>query len=76
LERESEIINERQKELVNTKQIDDFTPLHYACHRGNLEIVKILLSFGAEVSASSKNGVTCLHLACVSGNLDLVKYLL
>ena len=75
-ESNKEHIFERQKELVNSKQQDDFTTVLYACHRGNLEILKLLVSFGGDVRASSRNGVTCLHLACVSGNLDVVKYLL
>lgn len=66
----------KQRELVNAVQIDCFTPLHYACHRGNLKILKLLVSYGGDVHATSKNGVTCLHLASVSGNLEVVKYLL
>ncbi len=65
-----------QESLVNVCQNDNFTPLHYACHRGNLSILKLLISFGGDITARSKNGVSCLHLACVSGNLDLVKYLI
>ena len=61
---------------MNIAQIDNFTPLHYACHRGNLSILKLLISYGGDITQTSKNGVTCLHLACVSGNLELVKYLI
>ena len=57
-------------------QLDNFTPLHYACHRGNLKILKLLLYYEGSLHTASRNGVTCLHLACVSGNLELVKYLI
>lgn len=56
--------------------MDLFTPIHYACHRGNLKILKLLLEYDGSLHTASRNGVTCLHLACVSGNLDLVKYLI
>ena len=39
-------------------------------------MIKLLVSFGGEVSATSTNGVSCFHLACVSGNLEVVKYLI
>ena len=66
---------QRRRELVNTKQIDNFSPVHYACYRGNLAMLQLLISHGGDVLVKSKNGVTCLHLACVSGNLDVVKLL-
>lgn len=64
-----------QKELVNSIQDQKFSPLHYACHRGNLQMAQLLLDYGADLHATSEKGVTCLHLAAVSGNLSLVKYL-
>jgi len=76
MEEEEETIWQKKMELVNARQIDDFTPVHYACHRGNLKILELLLANGGDLQATSKNGVTCLHLACVSGNLELVKFLL
>lgn len=76
VEKMAEIL-QKQSELVNAKQASDFTPTHYACHRGNLRMLKLLLLFGADLYATSKNGVTCLHLACcVSGSLELVKFLI
>lgn len=76
IEKESVLISQKQKELVNSKQLDEFTPALYACHRGNLDMLKLLMLYGADVRSMSRNGVTCLHLACVSGSLDVVKYLL
>ena len=48
---------------INTKNDQGNTPLHFACLTGNLEIVKILLSFDKSfstvsgVSGSSQSGV-------------------
>lgn len=69
-------IRDLQKQLSNVQQNDNFTPVHYACHRGNLPILKLLLQYDGDIHSTSKNGVNSLHLACVSGNLDLIKYLI
>ena len=61
---------------VNIAQNEDFTPVHYACHKGNFEILQYLLEQGGDLKTTSKKGVTCLHLACGSGMLDMVRYLI
>lgn len=33
-----------------------YTPLHVACHRGHLDIARLLLMYGADVSASGWGG--------------------
>ena len=62
--------------VVNRRQNEGFTPVLYACHRGNFEILHYLLDQGGDLKTQSKKGVTCLHLACSSGMLDMVKYLI
>ena len=76
------------KQLVSTGQAridvrDDyngFTPLHYACKGGHLECVAVLISLGADPSAStetSANGyLTPLMLASQAGFDDIVSVLL
>ena len=61
---------------VNRGQAEDFTPVHYACHRGNLEILQLLLDSGGNLNVVSKKGVTCLHLACGSGKLEMARFLI
>ena len=39
------------------------------------EVVKILISEGADVNSKNKNGSTALHKAAYSGNLEIVKLL-
>ena len=55
---------------------NDNTPLHVACDKGLLEIVKLLtdcLQFNLE----AENGwhLRRLHKACIHGNVDIVQHL-
>lgn len=43
------------KKLINSSDIDQRTPLHYACINDNLELVKILLYYGADDTIYDKN---------------------
>ena len=62
---------------INAKGQSDYTSLHWACHKNQLEIAKFLTS-KPECSheAGDKFGNLPLHLACgFSGNVELVRYL-
>lgn len=70
--------------LLNNKDIninvqypyDQSTPLHVAANKGNIKLVKLLLSKGANVNAVDKDGETPLREAAKGGNIDTVKYLI
>jgi len=64
--------------LTNKAMVDHigWTPLHYACTRGQLEVAQFLIANGANVNSISINGSTSLMMAVQSGNEDLVKVLL
>lgn len=53
-----------------------WTPLHYACAKGQLEVAQYLIANGANVNSQSLNGTTPLMMAVQSGNEQLVKLLL
>ena len=53
-----------------------WTPLHYACTKGHLEVAQYLIASGANVNSESLNGTTPLMMAVQSGNEQLVKLLL
>ena len=53
-----------------------WTPLHYACAKGHLDVAQFLLSNGAMVDSLSLGGTTPLMMAVQSGNEYLVKLLL
>lgn len=48
----------------NVKSKTQETPLHYACQKGNVQKVVLLLKFGANVSSANKHGFSPLD-ACV-----------
>ena len=63
------------------------TPLHIACFKQSLTIVKLLLEMKCKVNISNKKGVIaqniplnedgdCLHIACRWGDVDIVRYLI
>ena len=53
-----------------------WTPLHYACAKGHLEVAEFLIVNGALIDSVSLNGTTPLMMAVQSGNEQLVKLLL
>ncbi len=52
------------------------TPLHSACAISNIDIVKKLLSAGADVNAKQMRGVTPLHSAAHNNRTDIFDLLL
>ena len=64
--------------LKNKARIDHigWTPLHYACAKGNLDVAKFLMANGANVDSNALNGTTPLMMAVQSGNEELVRLLL
>jgi ankyrin repeat protein len=53
-----------------------WTPLHYACAKGQLELAQYLLANGAIVDSMSPGNTTPLMMAVQSGNEQLIKLLL
>lgn len=53
-----------------------WTPLHYACSKGQLEVAQYLIANGAIVDSLSTGNTTPLMMAVQSGNEPLIKLLL
>ena len=60
---------------INTKELNDFTPLHNAVGEGHLNVVKYLIENGSEIDAVTTGGRTALHMACYNGNKEIIEYL-
>lgn len=63
--------------LINTRDINGYTPLHFACDRPkNLDIVKYLVENGANTEARNKFHKRPLEVADNKRYVDTVKYLM
>jgi uncharacterized protein len=58
-----------------TIKIDDVTPLCLAISKGDLELVKKFIEYGADVNQKS-NGLTPLMMAARYNKVEIIKYLL
>lgn len=62
---------------VNAHAADYITPLHFAAHQGDIDMVKMLVSYGAQTdTAIVNNGYTPLHWAVIQGHANVVEFLL
>jgi len=62
---------------VNYKTRCSYTALHLMCENDYcLNIVKLLLSFKADIEALTDGGWTPLHIACHQGSYEIAKYLI
>ena len=53
-----------------------WTPIHYACHSGNTDMVCMLISqFNGDASVRDDYGRTALHVAARNGHQDIIRLL-
>lgn len=74
LYRPSQLVN--VMEDIHEVDSEKWTSLHSACALGNVDIVKQLLSYKAQIEAITERGHTPLHLAVYSGSIECVAELL
>ncbi|XP_043246498.1 myotrophin-like [Amphibalanus amphitrite] len=73
---------EQVKEAVESKKvdlnapIDGRSPIHYAADYGQLEVLKYLLSKGADLNVLDKHGISAILAAIWEGHTDCVKLML
>ena len=74
-------INEARSEIIsglsdiNSRNINDWTPLHLASFSNRIEMVMLLLEYGADTSCKTDKGHSALHLACSKGNVEITQLL-
>ncbi|PRD24466.1 UNVERIFIED_CONTAM: Tankyrase [Trichonephila clavipes] len=62
--------------IINVKDDDGYSLLHWAVYKRCIPIVKLLLENGADVRSVSNLGNTVLHIASSAGNKEIMKILL
>ncbi|KAK2829297.1 hypothetical protein Q7C36_017287 [Tachysurus vachellii] len=65
-----------RKVRVDTIFHSGMAALHEAVLSGNLECVKLLIKYGADVHQRDEDGWTPLHMACSDGYPEIARYLL
>lgn len=61
---------------VNSFGPEGQTALHQSVIDGNLELVKLLVKFGADIRLANRDGWSALHIAAYGGHQDIVLYLI
>jgi len=62
--------------IINKAYLNNWTPLHVAARKGNLEIVTYLIKNDADPNVKTKKGWTPLHIAADKGHVKTVTYLI
>ncbi|XP_071487223.1 transient receptor potential cation channel subfamily A member 1 homolog [Diadema antillarum] len=67
---------QNDEEVINHGGDDDNTPLHEACIKGHLEMVKMLCERGAKINNQNWNKLSPLHFACIKDHQKVAEYLM
>ncbi|XP_067089828.1 protein phosphatase 1 regulatory subunit 27 [Osmerus mordax] len=65
-----------RKIRLDTVFLSGMAAIHEAVLSGNLECVKLLVKYGADVHQRDEDGWTALHMACSDGYPDIARFLL
>ncbi|MDQ7815473.1 MAG: ankyrin repeat domain-containing protein [Melioribacteraceae bacterium] len=70
------LLIEKEPDLVNARDPNEQSPLHYAVQKSNPDIIKLLVVRRAAVDIKNKMGLTPFYYAASSGKKDIINYLL
>ena len=63
------------KDLINARtQADGLTALHYASFRGNIKIIKLLITNYADINALTNNGLNMIHKSAQGNKPSAIIY--
>ncbi|XP_951982.1 MDR-family, ABC transporter, putative [Theileria annulata] len=66
--------SEKENFKLDPSFIDKRDSFNRYFNKRHLEIVKLLVKYGANVYSPAKNGMTCLHFAAQKGHLEVLKF--
>src|SRR5216684_352227 len=69
------LIIELSQHVSSRRPIDNATPLHLASRNGHVDVARVLVKRGADLTAQNKSGETALHLASGRGHVDVARIL-
>lgn len=70
------IKQQQQQQTIDFIDTDGFSPLHWACHYGQLATAQLLVRAGADVNKEAPELSTPLLLAAAGGHHEVVRFLL
>ncbi|RHZ87254.1 hypothetical protein Glove_38g34 [Diversispora epigaea] len=71
----SKMLDSDKEKYINIKDSQGLSLLHWACDRGHLEIVKLLIERGSNINILTNENETPFHYACLSEHLECSRYL-
>jgi len=76
--RELEDLLSNSSESIDINQFtsDGMTPIQQAALSGQLEMVQLMIRFGADPNMTNRDGWNTLHLVAYSGNQEITQYIL
>ncbi|XP_048249030.1 inversin-like isoform X2 [Haliotis rufescens] len=70
------MLSQGQSDIGGRGGLLRMTPVMTAAYEGQVDVVKIMVSEGADVSLVDEYGDNILHFACVGGDVETVKFML
>eukprot|EP00092_Neocalanus_flemingeri_P018981 GFUD01020566.1.p1 GENE.GFUD01020566.1~~GFUD01020566.1.p1 ORF type:complete len:179 (+),score=56.09 GFUD01020566.1:185-721(+) len=61
---------------INQYNSEGQTPIQQACMSGQLEIVQLMIRYGADPTMTSRDGWSTLHMAAFSGHSEIMQYIM
>lgn len=68
-------LSNAQENEINSRDIHNWTPLHYAVDSNNLRVAEFLINHGVNINAPFSFELNPLQIAASKGHLDMVKLL-
>jgi hypothetical protein len=66
----------KDPDLVHVRDSDNYTPLHRACYNNHVEVIKLLIEYGADTRAKTHENWEPLHCACKWSHVEAASLML